>query len=780
MSVVIGLGRWLLHAAVEAIAPVIGGCAAALVGNQCGNTRLGKVVGGGVESAVDYFGKLIVEQWLGESNSRSAEEQQCALAELASMPPAEVRRESEELLANLHLSFLDVDKQVALDYLCAIPQTLSRTLRRAAASRRATLLTDSPVDDAALLLSLLPIDVPPYAAPCDLPGTTYRLEALIGEGGFGNVYRAVDPRMPYLPLAIKFCRDRSALPVLQRERDNLEHLIQAGSTAWSPRVVRLCGYNLDHPTPYLIYEYISGGDLASTLAERIDPPAPDEVLRWVRGITEGLAFAHQHGLVHRDLKPSNVLLAPDGVKLADFGIGGTARLPAQQLSGPVSLMRGAGTPLYMSPEQKRGEAPDPRHDLYSLGVIWYQLLIGDLSRELHPGWEEELREEARAPETQIELIHRCVGVARKRPAHAGELLSLLNDPQTTADDGTVPQQLIKMMWKLRDTHDEKERESRPTTGAQLAAILLAIGAFLLGLTVIAGTGEAILFSMVGMRSNAINVWMPIISILALVGSGWFAVRARKRFLLRSISRRTEPYRRAIALQVDVLVNVFPEAVKEWGGRDILLQRENVERITRELEARSAVAPDDRHRTFRLSPSAHAQTQRPNQPEQKTLPGDQAAPKTAPANLGGEMLRELARQYIESHEAVEEARKTPKRIATLAAVIGYYTFGILGGLIIALPVLFVVFNGQAIHRAIFIPIIAVVGAAITGWCTFLVCRWFLRYQMRGRLQQPLSALEQRVDFLVRAFPEATTELGGREALMRHGAAREMAERLMLLM
>src|SRR5205085_4758934 len=146
MNAVLGLGRWLLHAAVEAIAPVIGGCAAALVGNQCGNTRLGKVVGGGVESAVDYFGKLIVEKWLGDSRGRSAEEQRQALAELAAMPPAEVRRETEELLANLHLSFLDADRQVALDYLTAIPQMLSRTLRRAAASRRPTVLTDDPVD----------------------------------------------------------------------------------------------------------------------------------------------------------------------------------------------------------------------------------------------------------------------------------------------------------------------------------------------------------------------------------------------------------------------------------------------------------------------------------------------------------------------------------------------------------------------------------------------------------------------------------------------------------
>jgi hypothetical protein len=399
---------------------------------------------------------------------------------------------------------------------------------------------------------------------------------------------------------------------------------------------------------------------------------------------------------------------------------------------------------------------------------------------LHPGWEEELREEARAPESHIELIHRCVGVARKRPAHAGELLALLSDPQTAADSGTVPQQLIKMMWKLRDTHEECAREAQPSSGAQVAAIPLAILAFVFSLSLIAGTGEAILFATLGMHSQAFMVWMPIISFVALIVAGWFAVRSRRRFLLRSIRRRTDPYRRAIGLQADVLMNVFPDAVKEWGGRDILLQAEEVERITRALEARSAVAPDDRHRTFRIAPLAQAPTARPNQPEQKTLPGNQGATKTAPANLGGEMLRELIRQYVESHAAVDEARKTPKKIGTLAAAIGYYTFGILGGLIIALPVLFVVFNGQAIHRAIYIPIIAVVGAALSGWATYLVVRWFLRYQMQVRMKQPLIVLEQRVDFLVRTFPEAIAELGGREELVRQGAAKEMSERLMHLL
>src|SRR6185503_9540782 len=132
-----------------------------------------------------------------------------------------------------------------------------------------------------------------------------------------------------------------------------------------------------------------------------------------------LAFAHENGLVHRDLKPANVLVEGGVIKLADFGLGGVNAVRAAQVSrigattvdqlslaDQASLFRGAGTPLYMAPEQRRGLPPDPRHDLYALGVVWFQLLTGDVSRELHHGWAKELGVRFGVPPAHIALIER--------------------------------------------------------------------------------------------------------------------------------------------------------------------------------------------------------------------------------------------------------------------------------------------------------------------------------------------------------------------------------------
>src|SRR5262249_52792015 len=310
---------------------------------------------------------------------------------------------------------------------------------------------------------------------------------LLGAGGFGAVYKATTPTLQHLNFAIKFCLDPSLLDALKRERANLDRLqsTQATQHAGAERIVRLYGYDFDHPTPYLVYEFVPGRDLAVHLSSRRDAsgkgmPA-DEALGLIQQVAEALAFAHVRGLVHRDLKPANVLVfnpsppsplshsgergrktqEPEAsataallpprpsvgeggrggegvlIKLTDFGIGSVTAQAAQhsrigsttldQLNAAeqATLFRGAGTALYMSPEQRRGEPADPRHDLYSLGVMWYQLLTGDVTRELHPGWADELTVRFGVPRPHLEMVERCVGWIEDRPRHAGELLDLI-------------------------------------------------------------------------------------------------------------------------------------------------------------------------------------------------------------------------------------------------------------------------------------------------------------------------------------------------------------------
>jgi serine/threonine protein kinase len=432
----------LLQLAVEAVLPVVGGCAGVLAGGAEGGLA-GVVVGQAAEKGINFFGQRIVNRWKEWLKGKPRGVQAAAVTQLAELLPEVARGEAAAALQQQAPQASPADRRVAIDYLSAIPLSVHRSLLTDRQKGGMTLAPTFSLDDSLSLLQLLPADVPPYSVPCPLPQTDYRLEELIGTGGFGAVYRASVPSEQYLSRAIKFCLERSLLPALMQERANLESLMQAGGESWSPRLVRLYGYNLDHPTPFLVYEFVPGGELVRWLSTRQAREGrgltATEVLELITQVAEALAFAHQHGLVHRDLKPANVLMAADGtIKLADFGIGGLVATHAIQVSriGTVeanrlrpaeqaSLFRGAGTPLYMSREQKEGAGPDPRHDVYSLGVMWYQLLVGDVTRELHPGWAEELIDEHAVPAAHVETIKQCVGLLRRRPENAQKVLETL-------------------------------------------------------------------------------------------------------------------------------------------------------------------------------------------------------------------------------------------------------------------------------------------------------------------------------------------------------------------
>lgn len=204
----------------------------------------------------------------------------------------------------------------------------------------------------------------------------YRVGELIGEGGMAKVYRGQDLTLGR-EVAIKILNPQLARDAAFRTRFRLE--AQAASRMSHPSIVRVYdagdpapdGSHDDEP-PYIVMELVHG-TLLKEIIGRGPVPVADAV-RYVDGILEALDYSHRAGVVHRDIKPGNVMITPTGaVKVMDFGI---ARAVSDSSSTVAETTQIIGTAAYFSPEQAKGEPVDARADLYSTGVVLYELLTG--------------------------------------------------------------------------------------------------------------------------------------------------------------------------------------------------------------------------------------------------------------------------------------------------------------------------------------------------------------------------------------------------------------------
>jgi hypothetical protein len=214
---------------------------------------------------------------------------------------------------------------------------------------------------------LVPMPQAPDLAGCAL-NDRYELHALIGEGAFGRVYRGFDRRLAR-PVAVKVIKPWWAEDSTWVERFEREARLLARIT--DPRIVQIYDIGDAEQGPYYVAELVDGESLAERLlCGALAIAAAKSV---AEQLCEALGGAHAQGVVHCDVKPANVLLAADGiVKVGDFGIARLAESTSQAPSATV-----AGTPRYMSPEQARGRPPTPATDVYSAGVVLYEMLTGE-------------------------------------------------------------------------------------------------------------------------------------------------------------------------------------------------------------------------------------------------------------------------------------------------------------------------------------------------------------------------------------------------------------------
>jgi tetratricopeptide (TPR) repeat protein len=184
----------------------------------------------------------------------------------------------------------------------------------------------------------------------------YQVESKLGEGGMGEVFRAVDTRLGR-PVAIKFAHERFSA--------RFEREARAISSLNHPNICTL----YDIGPNYLVMELLEGDTIAARLN---NGPLPiDQALRYASQIAAALTEAHEHGIVHRDLKPANVMLVKSGVKVLDFGL--ATWEGDDTLTGSRMVI---GTPVYMAPEQREGKPADVRTDLYSFGCVFFEMLTG--------------------------------------------------------------------------------------------------------------------------------------------------------------------------------------------------------------------------------------------------------------------------------------------------------------------------------------------------------------------------------------------------------------------
>lgn len=303
------------------------------------------------------------------------------------------------------------------------------------------------------------------------------LEEKLGEGGFGEVWKACNLATGECRV-YKFCFRADRVRSLKREASLFQYLRQNGGD--HPNIIRLYEFFFDEPPYFISMEYVPGKDLAAWLSSIGGTNLPLEIrLDIVARVADVLQFAHDAGIIHRDIKPSNILIAGDPqnyqVKLGDFGIGQVQNVrsllsPAfggfTETFAPTEMASHSGTRLYMAPELLVGKSTSIRSDIYSLGVILYQLIVDDLHRPVTADWRMDIQD----PLLREDLEHCLAGDPSTRFPSASDLSRSLRGLHFRREKQAAAEQS-----RLRDL-----TRKRILTAASFAFILVSLLAGSLG------------------------------------------------------------------------------------------------------------------------------------------------------------------------------------------------------------------------------------------------------------------------------------------------------------
>jgi len=274
---------------------------------------------------------------------------------------------------------------------------------------------------------------------------TWKLTTFLGMGGFGEVWKAqkVQKSLYSTPLVFKFFTQEGAKELLETEAEVLDAVKVYLKDC--PNVIFYHDVEIDaQPYPYIMLEFATLGTLEDWILSEPSQRAKITITELIRGIVRGVSQAHKHGIYHRDLKPANVLLTgtQDDVtpKIADFGLGSVVN-PADSERSYRTQRIIVGTNMYLPPEAANPfvQREFTQDDVFALGVIWFQILTGEISRPSYD-FAEQLAQ-AGADSRSIKLIAKCLANPKRRYPTACELYDELDkeEPPPGPGEWDVPE-----------------------------------------------------------------------------------------------------------------------------------------------------------------------------------------------------------------------------------------------------------------------------------------------------------------------------------------------------